>query len=62
LDNNDDLVKELEPIIIKEIHLINIDSKIIAIQQAELILKWIDKSDKLTNSYEFKLLYHDSCD
>ncbi|EXX52112.1 carbohydrate-binding module family 13 protein [Rhizophagus irregularis DAOM 181602=DAOM 197198] len=43
----------------------NIDSKIITFQHVELISKWIDRleiTDKLTNSYEFKLLYRDSRD
>ncbi|PKY33316.1 hypothetical protein RhiirB3_452107 [Rhizophagus irregularis] len=34
--------------------------KIITLQQAELISKWIDKSDELTTSYNFKLLYRGS--
>ncbi|GES76323.1 carbohydrate-binding module family 13 protein [Rhizophagus clarus] len=43
----------------------NIDSKIITFQHAELISKWINGleiTDKLTTSYEFKLLYRDSRD
>jgi hypothetical protein len=42
-----------------------IDSKIITFQHAELISKWIDRleiTDKLTTSYDFKLLYRDSRD
>ncbi|EXX62003.1 uncharacterized protein OCT59_000308 [Rhizophagus irregularis] len=43
----------------------NIDSKIITSQHAEIISKWIGRleiTDKLTTSYEFKLLYRDSRD
>ncbi|GES76333.1 carbohydrate-binding module family 13 protein [Rhizophagus clarus] len=43
----------------------NIDSMIISNQHVELISKWINKleiTDKLTDSYEFKLLYRDSRD
>uniref|UniRef100_U9UMU9 Kelch-like protein 17 n=1 Tax=Rhizophagus irregularis (strain DAOM 181602 / DAOM 197198 / MUCL 43194) TaxID=747089 RepID=U9UMU9_RHIID len=42
-----------------------IDSKIITIQYAELISKWIDRleiTDELTNSYEFKLIFRGSRD
>ncbi|RGB24251.1 hypothetical protein C1646_507703 [Rhizophagus diaphanus] len=52
----------------KEIHLNNIDSKIITFQHLELIskwIKWIDKLEiavKLATSYELKLLYRYSCD
>ncbi|GES76334.1 carbohydrate-binding module family 13 protein [Rhizophagus clarus] len=49
----------------EEIHSKNIDSKIITSLHAELILKWIDRleiTDKLTISYEFKLLYRESRD
>ena len=41
------------------------DSKIIAIQHAELISKWIYRlniTDKLNNSYEFKLILRGSRD
>ncbi|UZO02763.1 uncharacterized protein OCT59_021242 [Rhizophagus irregularis] len=66
LDNDSDSndpVKESEPIIVtKEIKLKDIDSKIITFQQAELISKWINELEKLTTSYEFKLLYRDSRD
>ncbi|EXX62336.1 uncharacterized protein OCT59_021176 [Rhizophagus irregularis] len=47
---------------------INIDSKIITIQHAELISKWIDKLeiedkvDKMKNFYEFKLIFRGSRD
>ncbi|EXX78497.1 uncharacterized protein OCT59_020968 [Rhizophagus irregularis] len=56
---------------------INVDSNIITFKHAELILKWIDKlsiTDKLTSSYEFKLIlrgtrdgfapskFHEICD
>ncbi|RGB41510.1 hypothetical protein C1646_752067 [Rhizophagus diaphanus] len=50
---------------LKKVESNNIDSKIITIQHAELISIWIDKLeiiDKLTTSYEFKLLYRDSRD
>jgi hypothetical protein len=43
----------------------NIDSKIITFQHVEIISKWINRlkiTDKLTTSYEFKLLYRDSRD
>ncbi|GBC27185.2 carbohydrate-binding module family 13 protein [Rhizophagus irregularis DAOM 181602=DAOM 197198] len=49
-----------EPSTSKEISETNIDSKIITLQQAELISKWIDKSDESTTSYKFKLLYRGS--
>jgi hypothetical protein len=45
---------------IKEVRSINIDSKIITSQHAELISKWIDGlkiTDKIKNSYEFKLIF-----
>jgi hypothetical protein len=41
------------------------DSKIITIQHAEIISKWIDKleiTDKIKNSYDFKLILHGFCD
>src|SRR5436189_215791 len=37
-------------------HLSNLDSKIIKLEHAELISKWIKKTNKLTSSYEFKLI------
>ncbi|CAB4421438.1 unnamed protein product [Rhizophagus irregularis] len=43
----------------------NVDSKVITFQHAELISKWIDKlstTDKLTSSYEFKLILRGSRD
>jgi hypothetical protein len=49
----------------KELALKNIDSKIITNQHAELISKWIDRlefTDKLINSYKFKLILHGSRD
>uniref|UniRef100_U9UAB3 TLDc domain-containing protein n=1 Tax=Rhizophagus irregularis (strain DAOM 181602 / DAOM 197198 / MUCL 43194) TaxID=747089 RepID=U9UAB3_RHIID len=52
-------------IIIKETSSKSIDSKIITIQHAELISKWIDKleiADKMKNSYEFKLILRGSRD
>ncbi|GBC27229.2 carbohydrate-binding module family 13 protein [Rhizophagus irregularis DAOM 181602=DAOM 197198] len=65
LDNDYDPNKKSESFAIKEIKLKNIDSKIITNQHVEIISKWIDRleiSDKLTSSYEFKLLYRDSED
>ncbi|GBC27228.2 carbohydrate-binding module family 13 protein [Rhizophagus irregularis DAOM 181602=DAOM 197198] len=50
---------------IKEIKSKNIDSKIITNKHVEIISKWIDRleiNDKLTSSYEFKLLYRDCND
>ncbi|EXX62435.1 uncharacterized protein OCT59_001309 [Rhizophagus irregularis] len=52
-------------IIIKETSSKSIDSKIITIRHAELISKWIDKleiTDKMKNSYEFKLILRGSRD
>ncbi|RGB21421.1 hypothetical protein C1646_778073 [Rhizophagus diaphanus] len=49
----------------KKISLKNIDSKIITIQHAELISKWIDRleiTDELKNSYDFKLILRGSRD
>src|SRR5579871_3418927 len=43
----------------------NIDSKIISVQHAELISKWIDRleiTDKIKNQYDFKLLFRASRD
>ncbi|GBB92837.1 hypothetical protein RclHR1_20630003 [Rhizophagus clarus] len=54
-----------EPQVIKEIESKIIDSKIITIQHAELISKWIDRlenTDELKNSYEFKLIFRGSRD
>src|SRR2546421_8340521 len=51
--------------ITKGINSFNIDSKVITLQHAELILKWIDRlntTDKLTSSYKFKLLLRGSRD
>ncbi|GBC09455.1 hypothetical protein RclHR1_08880008 [Rhizophagus clarus] len=64
-DNDYDQTKKSEPQIVKEIKSKNIDSKIITNQHVEIISRWIDRlknKDKLTNSYEFKLLYHDNRD
>ncbi|GBC27885.2 carbohydrate-binding module family 13 protein [Rhizophagus irregularis DAOM 181602=DAOM 197198] len=50
---------------IYEIGLKTVDSKIITSQHAELILKWVNRleiTDKLTSSYEFKLLFRASRD
>ncbi|GBC28904.1 uncharacterized protein OCT59_001192 [Rhizophagus irregularis] len=52
-------------IITKETSLKNIDSKIITIKHAELITKWVDRleiTDKMKNSYEFKLILRGSRD
>ncbi|RGB35934.1 TLD-domain-containing protein, partial [Rhizophagus diaphanus] len=52
-------------IITKETSSISIDSKIITIQHAELISKWIDRleiTDEMKNSYEFKLILRESRD
>ena len=49
----------------KEIHSKNIDSRIITLQHAELISKWVDKlkiTDEIKNSYEFKLILRGSRD
>jgi hypothetical protein len=68
LDNDDECesTKKSEPrIIIEKVESNTIDSKIITIQHAELISKWIDKleiTDKLTTLYDFKLLYRNSSD
>ncbi|GBB92838.1 hypothetical protein RclHR1_20630004 [Rhizophagus clarus] len=54
-----------EPQVIKEIESKIIDSKIITIQHAELISKWIDRlenTNELKNSYEFKLIFRGSRD
>jgi hypothetical protein len=56
---------EPDPLIIKEIKPITVDSKIITHQHAELILKWINRleiTDNLTTQYEFKLLFRGSRD
>jgi hypothetical protein len=48
-----------------EVDLKTVDSKIITRQHAELISKWIDRletTDKIKNSYEFKLLFCGSRD
>ena len=54
-----------EPKITKEINSKSIDSRIITFQRAELISKWIDRleiTDKIKNSYEFKLIFRGSRD
>jgi hypothetical protein len=64
LDNGYKPSKKLEQQT-KKIGLKNINSKIITIQQAELISKWIDRleiTDELKNSYEFKLILRGSRD
>ncbi|GBB94977.1 hypothetical protein RclHR1_24580001 [Rhizophagus clarus] len=65
LDNDYDPTKKSVPHIVKEIQSTNIDSKIITNQHVEIISRWIDKlenTNKLTNSYEFKLLHRDTND
>jgi hypothetical protein len=75
LDNDSSPVKKSRPRPVREINVkannvdskkaINIDSKIIEFQHAELISKWIDKleiTDKLSIPYGFKLLYRESRD
>jgi hypothetical protein len=65
VEDDNEPIKNPEPRIVREIKSINIDSKIITFQHAELISKWISKfeiTDKLITSYEFKLLYRDSRD
>ncbi|RGB37546.1 hypothetical protein C1646_694587 [Rhizophagus diaphanus] len=50
---------------VKEIGLKSLDSKIITIQHAKIISKWIDRvgiMDDLKNSYEFKLIFRGSRD
>ncbi|RGB35935.1 hypothetical protein C1646_758699, partial [Rhizophagus diaphanus] len=52
-------------IVSKETSSKSIDSKTITIQHAELISKWIDRleiTDKIKNSYEFKLILRGSRD
>ncbi|EXX56564.1 uncharacterized protein OCT59_021130 [Rhizophagus irregularis] len=54
-----------EPLPVKNISPKTIDSKIITIQHAELISRWIDRlrnRDELRNSYEFKLILRGSRD
>ncbi|CAB4403738.1 unnamed protein product [Rhizophagus irregularis] len=54
-----------KPKITKEVRSKSIESKIITIQHAELISKWIDKleiTDNMKNSYEFKLILRGSRD
>ncbi|GES76059.1 carbohydrate-binding module family 13 protein [Rhizophagus clarus] len=48
--------------ITKEISLRSIDSRIITIQHAELISKWIDRSETTDKMYEFKLILRGSRD
>ncbi|RGB24044.1 hypothetical protein C1646_515683 [Rhizophagus diaphanus] len=55
INNDYNLSNKLESQII-------IDSKIIAIQHAELISKWIDKEGEMKNFYEFKLIFRGSRD
>jgi hypothetical protein len=54
-----------KPRVIKRIGSKNINSKVITIQHAELISKWIDRleiTDELKNLYEFKLILRGSRD
>uniref|UniRef100_U9T7U1 Uncharacterized protein n=1 Tax=Rhizophagus irregularis (strain DAOM 181602 / DAOM 197198 / MUCL 43194) TaxID=747089 RepID=U9T7U1_RHIID len=47
----------------KEIHM-NINSKIISLPYIEIVTKWINRlkiTDRLTNSYKYKLLFYGSC-
>jgi hypothetical protein len=62
LDSDNDTTEKSGPSTVKEISEINIDSKIITFQQAELISKLINKLDNLKTSYKFKLLYQGSHD
>ncbi|GES83734.1 carbohydrate-binding module family 13 protein [Rhizophagus clarus] len=66
LDHDYELKKKSVPQLIKrEVKAESIDSKIITIQHAELISKWIDRleiTDELKNSYEFKLILRGSRD
>ncbi|GBB89581.1 hypothetical protein RclHR1_01630019 [Rhizophagus clarus] len=66
LDHDYELKKNSVPQLIKkEVKIKSIDSKIITIQHAELISKWIDRleiTDELKNSYEFKLILRGSRD
>jgi hypothetical protein len=65
LDNDYKMGEKSEQQIIKEIGLKSIDSKIITIQHAKIISKWIDRigiMDNLENSYEFKLIFRGSRD
>ncbi|RGB37373.1 hypothetical protein C1646_781536, partial [Rhizophagus diaphanus] len=63
LGNDNKKSGKSKPRMNKEISLITIDSKIISFQQAELILKWVDRSKiKLTSPCEFKLLFRGSRD
>src|ERR1043166_7320456 len=73
LDNDNKLNDKSKPRISNEINLktvdppkeITIDSRIITYPHAELISKWIDKleiTDRIKNSYEFKLLFRGSRD
>ncbi|GBB84904.1 hypothetical protein RclHR1_01150008 [Rhizophagus clarus] len=63
LNSNNQAIKKSKPrMTIKQI---NIDSKIITLQHAGLILKWIDKleiTDEIEVEYKFKLLLRGSCD
>ncbi len=65
LDHDCNQSSKLESQIIKKINKININSKIITFQHAELISKWIDRleiTDMVKNLYEFKLLYRHTRD
>jgi hypothetical protein len=64
-DNNPSKGPEPQAIISREIRPKSINSKIITMQHAELISKWIDRlrsTNKSRNSYEFKLILRGSRD
>ncbi|GES76343.1 carbohydrate-binding module family 13 protein [Rhizophagus clarus] len=64
-DPNSKPINKSKPRILEEIKLRTIDSKIITYQHVEIILKWVDRleiTDKLTSSYEFKLLFRGTRD
>ncbi|RIA94180.1 hypothetical protein C1645_818468 [Glomus cerebriforme] len=52
--------KEPEQRLLEKLVQKSIDSKIITFQCAELISKWIDKSEISNKTYEFKLIFHGS--
>ncbi|CAB4440696.1 unnamed protein product [Rhizophagus irregularis] len=65
LDPNIKPSDNLKPCITKKVNLKAIDSKIITSRHVEMISKWIDRleiTDKLTSSYEYKLLFRGSRD
>src|SRR5581483_1492698 len=65
LNNDFKPIQKSEPQITTTSNNNNIDSKIITFKHAELISKWVDKlevTDKMKNSYEFKLILRGSRD